>query len=175
MYIKVIESAIIAYSITQLKLDNPNTSFPDIISDRLLEEFSVYRYTELPPPNINIRTEYLEEKYESIDGKWYKSWSVLPKLEAEIAAYDDSMRLAIKAEAQRRILLIAPDWKQRNVSARMAELAVIGRSNWSDEELKEFTDYQQIWRNIELIRKKSDVLESSLPIPENYTDDIYWV
>ena len=44
MYLKVSGSTIIyPYSVQNLKNENPNTSFPTIISDSLLESFNIYQ------------------------------------------------------------------------------------------------------------------------------------
>lgn len=66
---------------------------------------------------------------------------------------------AIKAEAARRITTICPDWKQRNLTARAAELAIKGQANWTDEEAAEVAYGQAIWDAIKSIRSKSDQLE----------------
>jgi len=81
---------------------------------------------------------------------------------------------AIKAEAKRRILGIAPEWKQRNMLARAAELLRIGEPNWTPSQQAEVAAMDAAWADIEAIRAKSDAIEAMQPIPLDYTDDKYW-
>lgn len=81
---------------------------------------------------------------------------------------------AVKAEAQRRIYAILPDWKQRNLTARAAELAIKGQANWTPEEQAEVTAGQAVWDQIKAIRAASDALEAMAPIPADYTAEVYW-
>jgi hypothetical protein len=80
----------------------------------------------------------------------------------------------VKAEAQHRIYNILPEWKQRNLTARAAELAIKGQANWTPEEQAEYDAGQLLWDQIKAIRAASDALELMNPIPDNYTDDSYW-
>jgi len=81
---------------------------------------------------------------------------------------------SVKAEAQRRIYAILPDWKQRNLTARAAELAIKGQANWTTQEQAEYTAGQAVWDQIKAIRAASDALEAMDPIPANYTAEVYW-
>lgn len=80
----------------------------------------------------------------------------------------------VKSEAQRRILHILPEWKQRNLTARAAELAIKGVQNWSLDEQAEVVAGQALWDQIKIVRTKSDELEAMNPIPIDYSDDKYW-
>lgn len=79
---------------------------------------------------------------------------------------------AIKAEANRRILAICPEWKQRNLTAQAAQLAKKGESNWTVEETQAWADGEALWLRIAAIRAASDALEASPP--DNVQDDQYW-
>lgn len=59
----------------------------------------------------------------------------------------------VKAEARRRILAIAPEWRQLN-AIRENETA--------------------IFESIDAIRAASDTIEAMDPIPSDYTADKYW-
>ena len=63
----------------------------------------------------------------------------------------------INAEAQRRILAILPEWKQRNLTVRSVELLRIGPPNWSPAEQAEADAIQAQWDRIKAIRDASDV------------------
>ncbi|MCH2242842.1 MAG: hypothetical protein MK041_13165 [Aquabacterium sp.] len=83
----------------------------------------------------------------------------------------------VKAEAGRRILEIAPEWKQRNLTARAAEFALKladGGSLDAAEGLERDAG-QEIWDAIKAIRAKSNEIEAMNPIPTDYADDGRWV
>jgi len=69
---------------------------------------------------------------------------------------------AVKLEAGRRILLVAPDYKQRNLTARAAELAIKGVANWTADEQAEHAAGQAIWDTIKAIRQRSNLLEAQV-------------
>lgn len=80
----------------------------------------------------------------------------------------------VKQEAGRRILAIAPEWQQRNMLARVAELLRIGEANLNAAEQAELAAIEAIWTTIKGLRAKSNALEAINPIPLDYTDDKYW-
>lgn len=80
----------------------------------------------------------------------------------------------VKAEAQRRILEILPEWKQRNLTAQAAVLAEKGRANWTSEELAAWTAGEAVWNVIVAIRAASDLIELDVPIPQDYATDARW-
>ena len=72
----------------------------------------------------------------------------------------------IKAEAGRRILLIAPSWKQSNMIARVLELTNAHGSDpatWPTEAQAERATYDALWQSIKAIRAHSDALEAAPP------------
>jgi len=81
----------------------------------------------------------------------------------------------VKQEASRRILAIAPEYKQRNMLARSAELLRIGETNWTQEQRDEVLAMELIWDTIKFIRAKSDEIEIMNPIPQDYTNEKYWI
>lgn len=80
----------------------------------------------------------------------------------------------IKAEAQRRIVAIVPEWKQRNLTAQASILAEKGRANWTADELAAWTAGAAIWAQVLTIRTKSNEIEAMDPRPHDYTSDEYW-
>jgi hypothetical protein len=82
--------------------------------------------------------------------------------------------LDVKAEAGRRILQIAPDWKQRNLTARGVELvlALVKNKPWTAEEAAEAQAIQAVWDRIKAVRAASDGLEAALP--QDFADDRHW-
>lgn len=68
-----------------------------------------------------------------------------------------------KTEAQRRIILIVPEWKQRNLLARSSELLERKLDNLiTSEEEAELLDIKAIWGQITAIRSASDNIEAEI-------------
>lgn len=83
---------------------------------------------------------------------------------------------AVKAEAARRILSIAPEWRQRNATARGVELVNIRiQREWTAEEQAEADALNGMWAAIKAIRTASDAIEAMDPIPADFADDEYWL
>lgn len=80
----------------------------------------------------------------------------------------------VKDEAQRRILRIAPEWKQRNLTAQAVLLAQKGSANWTAEDRAAWDAGEAIWIRIAAIRATSDQIEAMEPIPQDFTDDTHW-
>jgi hypothetical protein len=70
---------------------------------------------------------------------------------------------AVKDEARRRILAIAPEWKQANLTARAAELTDIkhGRALTGPEQAEEAA-IRAVWSQIKAIRTASDTAETAI-------------
>lgn len=89
MYIKLKNGNVekYPYSIDQLKQDNPQTSFPVIITNTLLAEFEVFEVIERIKPLVDeIIQNVIEETPNQIESKWYQNWTVidLPSEEIEL-------------------------------------------------------------------------------------------
>ena len=80
----------------------------------------------------------------------------------------------VKQEARRRILAIAPDWKQRNLNAEQAALLKKGQENWDADEMARWSAAEAIWIQINAVRAASNTIEALSPIPDDYTDDKHW-
>ncbi len=80
----------------------------------------------------------------------------------------------IKAEAERRILAVLPEWKQRNLTARGVELvlALIKNKGWTAAEAIEAAAIQGQWDKVKAIRARSDELEQTLPT--DFADNGHW-
>lgn len=80
----------------------------------------------------------------------------------------------VKSEAERRILALCPEWRQRNLTAQAVVLAKKGATNWTTEEQAAWDAGEALWTQIKAIRDASDVIEAMDPIPQDYTADGYW-
>jgi len=78
MYIKIVNGVPENYSITKLREDNPQTSFPRQISEDLLAEFGVYKVKNVAPPTHNKNTQtVVTDGVAVVDGKWTQQWRVV--------------------------------------------------------------------------------------------------
>lgn len=120
------------------------------------------------------------DQYFRLSPSGIKSWtnSAPQPTEQDLAPYELEVAKPtveqIKAEAGRRILLLMPEWKQRNYTARMTELLKIRTLNgsWTTQEQAEVDFLEGEWNKAKAIREASNVLESALPI--DYMDDDHW-
>ena len=138
-------------------------------------------YIRNPANTDDVRSVTLSDVLTVVDGKIATcpnsnliGWVLLPDGPPKPPVSDDQIR----AEAARRILEIAPEWRQRNLTARAAELALkIGDGlALTTEEQAERAAGQLIWDKIKAIRAASNVLEA-MPIadrPQDYKDNAHW-
>jgi len=88
LYLRVTETGPEAYSLTQLRRDNPHVSFPDQINAEVLADFGVYEYAQQDRPLIDPSLQRLVYSgFAQIEGAWFRVWSVLDLTDEEKAAY----------------------------------------------------------------------------------------
>ena len=120
---------------------------------------------------LNIPPEYADapEAPDGVGPGWtWDGAAYVPPVPAPVTAEN------VKAEAMRRILAIAPEWKQRNLTAQAVVLAKKGEANWTADEQAAWDAGEAIWTQIAAIRVASDAIEAMDPIPQNYADDTHW-
>jgi hypothetical protein len=100
------------YNIGQLLRDNPNMSFPKLISDERLATFDVHPVITLSAPAYNAVTHKVVQDTipTEADGVWELRWAVTA------LSVDELSEIATKngtdARAERDRLLAASDWTQ---------------------------------------------------------------
>jgi|APGre2960657404_1045060.scaffolds.fasta_scaffold06790_4 hypothetical protein len=99
MYIKIKDNLVekYPYSISELKSDNPQTSFPETISDETLAEFNVYKVTQIEKPVITYKQNLIEGTPVNENGAWKQTWAITDKPLTEI----EEIQTNNKAEAYR--------------------------------------------------------------------------
>ena len=168
-------SPVFPYTLDRLRRDNPNTSFPKQPSGALLADYDVYPVSIADAPPYDRDTERLVQAELTLaDGKWVRGWTVVHLTADELAQRRADMVEGVKREAGRRILAIAPDYRQRNMLARTAQLLRIGEANLTQSQRDEVLAIEIVWETIQMIRARSDAIEAMQPIPPDYTDDKYW-
>ena len=103
-----------------------------------------------------------------IDGRHYYAFAEKQEIPSGGKAAEDALELIyknsqvirqIKEEAARRILLIAPQWKQQNA---LADIYLLGKAETLDEQQKErLQKAEQLLLAIQDIRLRSDAIEQS--------------
>jgi len=80
----------------------------------------------------------------------------------------------VKAEAMRRILNIAPYWRQQNALADMCLLN--NKDDLTDDQIQRLDKAKQLWERIHRLRARSDEIEAHLLQGEmvDYTQDSVW-
>jgi len=94
-YILATDTTIIEYpySVEKLRSDNPQTSFPVVMTEADLKEWGVYTVTIKPQPSVNEKTEKAEKATPSlINGSWMVDWVI-----SEVSLEEQAQRTAKKA------------------------------------------------------------------------------
>lgn len=110
MFVKASGSVVerFPYTISDLRRDNPNVSFPATVPDAELETYGVYRVTAATAPETNPRTDTLERSCSLVDGTWTEVWT---KVQLDSAVAEENIR------EQRNELLAETDWTQLSDSS----------------------------------------------------------
>lgn len=110
------------YTLTDLRLDNPNTSFPVLIDDKTAEEFGAYpvRQTQQPDNDYTVNINRTAVKQ---GDQWVEEWFSTPATPEEIAERTDNQANAVRSERNQK--LANCDWTQLtdsplNVEAKAA-------------------------------------------------------
>lgn len=93
-YVKVSGETVLEYpyTLTKLRADNPNTSFPREVSDELLAEYGVFPVIPTERPASTLTQNPIEQTPEQINGQWTQVWAMVD-VPPEVAH-----RQAIKAD-----------------------------------------------------------------------------
>jgi hypothetical protein len=108
MYVLVTGDTAVYYSVTDLRRDNPDVSFPVPTPDSTLAEFSVYPCQSVNPPTVD-HTQNLTMGSPAFDnGTWEQTWIVSAASPDEILERESAMRQANKEQAS--VLLTETDY-----------------------------------------------------------------
>ena len=75
--LKLTDGNPVKYSESRLRRDNPDTLFPDVLTDEVLADFDCYKYTIDPKPEYNEVLQYVRIKFEHRDAGWVQAWDVI--------------------------------------------------------------------------------------------------
>ncbi len=132
MYIRIKDNEVIyPYSIQQLKVDERNISFPQNLTNSILESFGVYNVVVSPKPNDN--TKNITEGTPIYDnGVYTQNWVQTDASQSEIDNRIENKWIEIRD--QRTQLLQESDWTQ------LGDIPQSVRDSW--------TTYRQQLRDI---------------------------
>jgi hypothetical protein len=112
MYTKTADGVALVYPYytDDLIADNPQVSFPSIISDEILADYDVFPVVVEPNPPYDPATQYIETANlpTLIEGIWVQTKTVVNMTPAQIQARDDRLRGDNKSQAT--TLLQQTDW-----------------------------------------------------------------
>lgn len=124
MYVRLTGDTASYYTLTDLRRDNPEVSWPAQVSDDLAAEFGVYPCAPVDAPATTSaqRADLADPVF--ADGQWHQRWIVVDLTAGEIAEQDAATRAAIKAQAA--ALLSETDYLDLpNTAARIGNLGEI--------------------------------------------------
>lgn len=88
MYAKIKDGSVekYPYSITDLKQDNPNVSFPKVLNTSTLNSFGTYEVVTDSKPTYNSVTQTINKKNtpELVSGTWTLKWEIKDKPQEDI-------------------------------------------------------------------------------------------
>jgi len=141
-------------------------------SEAELNAIGIYKVTEIKP-TITDTQKYGNATLDIVAHTYTHPVIDIPQEVLDRKAQEAAVAYitAVKTEAGRRILSFLPEWKQRNLTARMTELLEIGKTNWTAEQQAEVDAMKAIWKQVKVIRKLSDTLEAT-PVdnPSDYNN-----
>jgi hypothetical protein len=123
------------YTISQLKEDNPNTSFPFNINVDTLLEYGVHEVISVPL-DLDITKDYIETTPILISNKYYQNWDVVDASEEK-----KNQRISNKWEEVRTI---------RNQSLKDSDWTQLSDSPLTVEKKMEWAAYRQALRDVTL-------------------------
>lgn len=132
MYLRIKNETIeYPYTISQLRRDEYNVSFPLNPTDEVLGQFGVYKVTQTPKPNDYTKN-ITEGTPQLIDGVYYQNWILEDSTEEEIETKIQYKWVEIRT--LRNELLLECDWRV------LSDTPDVNKDNW--------IQYRQELRNI---------------------------
>lgn len=114
----------------QLRLDYPNTSFPDLITEAMFAEYGVHPVERVDPPAYDPQTHRPEEAAPAlVEGRWRQVWQLRAATVEEAA--DGAAQKSAKAAAEARAALrreLANTLPQQSLPALVDRLVKLERA-----------------------------------------------
>jgi hypothetical protein len=91
------------YTVTDLRLANPGTSFPNTPSDETLADFGLYRVAQVAVPQVQSGQVAVEGTPVLVSGQWTQVWTLRDKTPGELAAEMQALKAGIVQATQDRL------------------------------------------------------------------------
>ena len=96
---------------SQLRSDNPNTSFPEVLTPDIIDSFGYDPVLEGPQPTLIPPYQYAQrDGVVEVDGQWFTHYIAVTPDDDQKAAMDATQAASVRAERNRR--LADCDWTQ---------------------------------------------------------------
>lgn len=123
-YVKAVDGVVekFPYTVFDLRVDNPNTSFPKNMTEEQFAAQNMYPVTYGNPPYHDEATQKLVQQTEPVltNGSWVVGWDVVEKTADEIAI--DTAQKEDDVRFDRNQKLISCDWTQLQDCVLSSEL-----------------------------------------------------
>lgn len=163
MFIKVTDGTAVAYSERELRQDNPNVSFPLVLTEDVLADFDVYEAQEVSEPYDDVL--YVGVKsYVLDDGSWKQVWSLSPRPEAEAKARSQAK---ITAQVQETLDVFAQTKNYRDMFSAVG-YASSTSAKFAEEAARCIVLRDQTW--LKCYEILEEVENGARPIPSSIDD-----
>lgn len=103
MYVKLSNGKLEKYSLNNLYQDNPQTSFPENLSEELLANLGIYLLIPVDPPQVDYTKNVIEGEPKFIDGKYIQVWNIVDASSEEIKQRIKDQEITIRAERDQKL------------------------------------------------------------------------
>lgn len=169
LFAKIIDNAVekFPYILEDLQRDNKNISFPSNIFEDVetLKEYNVYPLIEVDPPavpNPLLYTTILTNP-ESIDGKWYQKWDIVPTGVTLLQIIDNKKQQILK-EVQTTLDMFARNRGYDNI------LSCCSYSSSTNEKFRQEAEYCIKLRDYVWIKTEEKLNELQQNLSTNWLD-----
>lgn len=148
-YLRIVDGQIVyTYDPIKLREDYPNTSFPENLTQNILDDYDIYQ-VNIVEISINHTKNYTEGTPQLIDGQYYQNWIVTDATQEEIDQRIDGQWSIVRR--QRNEFLSECDWTQ------------LPDSPLSEIKKQEWTTYRQSLRDITLQEDPFNIIWPTKP------------
>lgn len=113
MYVKANNGVVekYPYTTTDLTQENPNVSFPSVLSAEILANFNVFQVIEQEKPDTdNLFYTVKRHLPEMVNGEWVLLWDVIQKTQEQLDEEAEIEAEAIRSSRNKKLSL--SDWTQ---------------------------------------------------------------
>lgn len=158
------------YTLEQLIQDNPNTSFPDVISVAALSGYSLQQVSTCDkPPHDAVTHTVIESAPVNIAGEWHQQWQIV---ELDAKTQEDNLALLVKnigKQVQKRLDAFAQERGYDNIMSACSYATstdpVFAREGTYCIQLRD-TTWRAFYNNFTQDIREYNEIEPLLPLAE---------